>query len=766
MVVVAVAALSPALFGDRIPADTDLTRLYGPWTASLPSELEPIQGDSFLVYLPDRMVAAEQWRAGELPLWNPYVSMGVPLLGGQTANPLDPLIALFLTLPPGPAMGLQYALLVALAGLGMVLLLHDRGVTRPEALAVGALAFALCPYLLYWLELRVFLGGLAPLPFVLWAMERVARGTATPRVLAAGSLALGYAALAGTLQTLALVGGLALVRLVWIRFHLRGELVHRPTRGLPGALILLGLGLGVGTIAWVAAADLLRLSTRVTGSAGYYADTNFLPWRALGLWFQPGLFGLGQGTPFVVQEAFGRSPAGSSGWGATGVIPLGLALIALVTRTGPTAERRFWGALAVLVPGLLLLLGTPPGRALMGVIPGLDTVDLLRTLIVASLGVSVLAAYGAQRLLVHLGTGAARWAGLWAGYAVVAVGVITVTRAGVTDALPWGLAVLPAAGLALGAASLGALGRFGRWAAWGLPLLIAAELLSLHFRVNPFAEASTFYPTHPVVTEIRNRLGPPDYPRFLVPSHLRVLPPNVPSVFGLTDLRGYTNMPLDRTRFMLETAEGTTLANQVYLSQADSPIYRSAALGYAFVSPALARKATRFVPEPVRGLPRGFMKRTGALPRAYLVYGVQAVPDRGALREALTDPAWDPSRVALVETGDGPVPAASPPSTPGRASIRRLHPDEVVIRIQTQTPGVLVLADAFHPGWRATINGEPTRVFPVNGGLRGVAVDASTREVVFRYRPVWLWPGLATSLLCLLATLGVGFLPRRRGGTG
>src|SRR5262245_34917823 len=38
------------------------------------------RGDLTWIHYPLRLMAADQWRSGEIPLWNPYVLAGTPLL--------------------------------------------------------------------------------------------------------------------------------------------------------------------------------------------------------------------------------------------------------------------------------------------------------------------------------------------------------------------------------------------------------------------------------------------------------------------------------------------------------------------------------------------------------------------------------------------------------------------------------------------------------------------------------------------------------------
>jgi len=69
----------------------------------------------------------------------------------------------------------------------------------------------------------------------------------------------------------------------------------------------------------------------------------------------------------------------------------------------------------------------------------------------------------------------------------------------------------------------------------------------------------------------------------------------------------------------------------------------------------------------------------------------------------------------------------------------------VRVRVDTPRRGVLVLADAWYPGWRVTIDGAPTDSFPVDGLFRGVRVSEGAHEIVFRYQPQSLVVGLAIS---------------------
>jgi len=78
------------------------------------------------------------------------------------------------------------------------------------------------------------------------------------------------------------------------------------------------------------------------------------------------------------------------------------------------------------------------------------------------------------------------------------------------------------------------------------------------------------------------------------------------------------------------------------------------------------------------------------------------------------------------------------PRTPGPpvdGRLVRFGRDEVAVEIDSPAVGVLVLAEAYAPGWTAEVDGEPVVVFRANFHNRAVVVPAGPSRVVFRYRP-------------------------------
>jgi hypothetical protein len=190
------------------------------------------------------------------------------------------------------------------------------------------------------------------------------------------------------------------------------------------------------------------------------------------------------------------------------------------------------------------------------------------------------------------------------------------------------------------------------------------------------------------------------------------------------------------------------------------------------------------------------MKRT--LPRAWIVHDIEilaplayppriaSVEDRSKQVLFPAGKARDFSRSGVVESDRPPVgliemlndPARSP-AVPGDETCRISHydPQHVVIEATLAQPGLVVLSDAWYPGWKATYRWQPpgsagatgpmeAQVLRTNRVLRGVWLPAGTSEIEMRYQPASFVRGAAISgaSWALLIAAGMLVLTRRRRG--
>jgi hypothetical protein len=163
------------------------------------------------------------------------------------------------------------------------------------------------------------------------------------------------------------------------------------------------------------------------------------------------------------------------------------------------------------------------------------------------------------------------------------------------------------------------------------------------------------------------------------------------------------------------------------------------------------------------------------LPRAFVVHRVQSVGDDAAALAAMRDAAFDPSSQAVLNTShcseaasDLMQAAGADQGAPGgaswseSASIVQYQPERVVIETHLDRPGALVLTDAWYPGWQATVDGQSVPVCPADLLFRAVMLEPGAHRVVFTFRPLGQWLGMALGVVGLVVLVIVsGYACRR-----
>jgi hypothetical protein len=234
--------------------------------------------------------------------------------------------------------------------------------------------------------------------------------------------------------------------------------------------------------------------------------------------------------------------------------------------------------------------------------------------------------------------------------------------------------------------------------------------------------------------------------------------PNTGSLAGLRDIRGY-DLPVSWEAERLQGLLQTPLRRPWF--QIDRP-------------PApelLAFLAVRAVatPSPLPGLaqldlgqaPLVVHPVTERAPRAWLATGPTRAPDPDTAARLLVQ---QPSRARPPVVG---LPGRwTSPGSVLPAAIQSDEPSRVVVSAQTPVRALLVLADAWHPGWTAVdASGTAHPILQVGGVIRGVVLEPGSHTIEFKFTPAgWRWGLLlgaaGLGLLCVLIAL------RRRPDTG
>ena len=168
------------------------------------------------------------------------------------------------------------------------------------------------------------------------------------------------------------------------------------------------------------------------------------------------------------------------------------------------------------------------------------------------------------------------------------------------------------------------------------------------------------------------------------------------------------------------------------------------------------------------------------LPRAWVVHAARWLNASASLsldarnRSMLEmiyadDPIWHDARMSTFdpraftwvdrvhETELAPYLSGSPPRATETVKVTYPTPQRAELEVSLESPGLVILADVYYPGWELTIDGKPAPIYRVNRLMRGAAVPPGTHHLVYSYAPQSFRIGAVLSILGLgaLGVLGV-----------
>ncbi len=763
----------PQLFGNRVlltanPAD------WLPWAAAAsPEQRQAISfnPDAGTSYYPRRVLARQAWEDGELPFWNPASFTGTPFLADPQSQSLYPPAWIVLPFDPARQLGLLAFLHVLIGGLGAWRLLRSHGVSR-EIAVLGGCAFALNGFAVKHFGLPTFHAAAAWAPWVFLGVRAVVR---EPNLRHTAWLALAGAMtfLAGQPQIALMIGIAAAVAAALSFATGHGRTMGHALRS--GAALIGAGGLAVA----LASAQLLPTLDLASRSA-----------RA-GLPFQTvasGSFHLVDLVRFVVPEFFG-SPLDRNGiWsslflrGDSFYLPnqlnslfagTTLFVLSIAGMVHPKTRRAALPYTIVFGFFALVAFGTPVAALAHAFLPGFSFSRLDRAGNLVVFAQLVPAALAAARLLepagaLRRGLGLAMMAAAVASaVAVQQLGPGLPEALGADRAIPAGAPLDTFARTAertwwsvgfLGSLALAMLLPGGRVAA-SLP--VAAAVLQLVLFASPYRvdrDRADVFPEAPGLAELRAAADDGRIVRFgrigarLAYPLSPVLPPSTNAILGIRDLQGYNALADRRLGEVLETATGEPLfSHGIWRGRRIVAPERAASLEHPLFDALSVRvaaavgelSAAGWEPDPARA-PFALHRNVEALPRVRLLpqgHGTDEATLARAVEAADLRPADE-----VIWIGEGRVSGRG-----GSVEVLEEHRNAMTVRVRAEGEAVLVVADAWDPGWTATVDGRRTEVLPAWGLVRAVVIPDGTHHVVLRYSPPGFRAGAVVSLLALVA---------------
>lgn len=144
---------------------------------------------------------------------------------------------------------------------------------------------------------------------------------------------------------------------------------------------------------------------------------------------------------------------------------------------------------------------------------------------------------------------------------------------------------------------------------------------------------------------------------------------------------------------------------------------------------------------------------------AWIASTVSTVMSENALYARINDDSFEPLQEALVYVRDQPVTLAS---ASGTAGLEGKSTGYMKIGANTAGPALLVVSEAYHWNWVATVNGREVKPIIVDGALLGVPIPAGVASVELSYRPTDLYVGAAISIATLITMVILLVIYRRR----
>jgi hypothetical protein len=739
---------------DTINVPVDYYSGLSPWIEVRPRPPHPRSSNPYLNDVALQMVpwaheVREQWKSGRIPLWNETAASGMPLLANSQSGALSLLRLLALPLDLGHAMAAEGAwkVLIALT----FTFLYCRRRYGELASAVAAVSFAFGAFMIVWLHYPHTTVA-AFLPAALYAVDLLAERVTYARFVFAAAV-WGVMLTGGHPETASHIAFFTVLAIVWIAF-----VEKAPRRFLPAALGSIVTG------ALLASPLIIPFLEAVTKSLRYFLlKSAGPPQKMLADWastigmLQPHFFGV-----IPMEEVWG--PAGPeilTGFvGSLGVVG-GMATALSVVRGRRWRSREAFFVLATVVA--------------IGIVyfwPGIvDAFNLLFKFAANARVRLLIAFFLSVQVAAMLDRITERVTILMAILLTAALYLVMLRFPFPTPSERWGAvyALLPSVAVLMVATF--AVLRNRRALLLGLFAVAIGEVWNVTWAWNPVLPASAMYPSTPMVRELirLKERNPPS--TFRMVGYGAELFPNLPTMYGLEDIRAHDVMAPFRYMGLLQVVTRTYNAGEYFAMWTD---LNTRLLDYLNVK-YYAMSPREHIDDPRFSVV--YEARDGHIYENHAVLS-RFFPVRNVVLE-FNEKAWieklarheDWAHTAIldrlpVDNDQMRSDLLAPRSLDAReatTTITLSAPTHYRIRADAPRYTLVVSSIPWSPGWKVAANGKSLRVIRVNAAFVGFVVPAGVSEIDVRYSPASFWAGLALSLATIAALIAWRLSYHRRG---
>jgi hypothetical protein len=670
------------------------------------------------------------WRE-EIPFWNPLNNCGLPFMAQWNTMVFYPGTLLYLLAPLPWALNYFCLLHLFLAAAGMYSLAEEWTKNRFAA-SVAGFAFAFNGLTLHALMWPNNIAALGWMPWVVLTVQGAYRegGRRIVSAIIVAALQLFTGAPEIILLTWLIVGGL------WLSELTTSEISRHK---LLGRLLLCGLIAGaIAAVQLLPFLELLRESRRSAAVADAYWS---MPSWGMANFFVP-LFGC---TPSIL----GIYSQDTQQWTSSYYIGVGVLAIAMIGVRSRGLARMLFG-LAVL--GIICAMGEKGivYTWLRKVVPVLGYVRFpVKWIVLTIFSVPAVAGFGIawlersdypKRPLYLVGT---VFALIIAGLLIISViapipgtSYLTTLGSGLTRLVVVLLTVGLALKFAKGIPSSGILRRLAVLFVFGLDV-------STHTpRQNPPVPNAAYSATAPPMSSLP-RLG---HSRAMIIPPMQVIMEGAATADPLEAYRGYRRALFADCNLLDEIPQVYGFFS-LYPRDSDSVISRT----YKYTDPPprildflgvsqISDPETLFV----------WHNRTNYLPLVTAGQRPVFAASSNALA-AIFSSQFDPSRqVYLPPEAESALGGLSFASAHIESS--RVDPQQVSALVDSSGTGIVVIAQAFYPTWKAYVDGKAVQLWKANHGFQAVAVPPGRHQLTVRYEDTMFRTGKIISALGVIAT--------------
>lgn len=751
---------SPYFLTNKVPfPSTYLASNFGPWntyvqyTGPVKSGATP---DVITQIYPWKKLVIESWRKGQVPLWNPYVFAGTPLLANYQSAALSPLNVMYLIMPFIDAWSIQILLQPLFAGIFMYMFIRSIKQSKVAG-SLSAISFMFCGFLTTWGVYGVLGYAILFLPLALLLVEKFydSKKWYFPALL---SFVIPLSFFSGHFQT-------SLYFLLFIIAYCFFKYIQ--TRNLKNfiySFVSIFFGLLFSMPQLLPSMEFYKESVR----SALFQKTEAIPWSYLPTLIAPDFFG----NPVTRNDWFGHYAE----WNAyIGVIPL---MLAFYSFTKKNMYVIFFMLCSIVV--ILLAFDSPLLNLLIALkIPVLSTSAASRIIVLSSFSLSVLAAFGLDNLINDVKMKKYKNIIIWLGcflFIFALLWLMVIFKLFIPeDKILIALSNLKLPTLIfivfifsilfiIFAKNKKVINIF----LIIILCLVSLDLLRFAIKWQPFEPREYVYPEIPLSKTLNSISG---YNR-----EFGNFDQEASEIYKLPNLEGYDPLYIQRYgEFIGAAQDGLYHAPErsvVALSKNGKytgKIINFLGVKYIVHKVADGRQiwAFPFWSYPVDQFRMMYQDdkyqiliNDKVIPRAFLVSNYRVETDKRKTLEKIFRKDLNLEKIAILDD-ELPVDLEDNSIT-SAAVIKNYESNQITIGTKTNGNRLLILTDPYYPGWKVYVDGRESKIYRADYAFRGVVVPNGKHEVVFKYMPESFRNGLILGGIGIMGVICMSWSLYRR----